>query len=190
MNRRNLVMLIAVTVAGAVIVLARSGSSAVTFDQFATTNQTIAGNAASLVAQGRHVFRFDTFGDQAFWGDSLHLHQAIEGSKFGGVGAGVSPNTALAVGLKVDVDALPASLIAQIKQGQVDLDDPGVHACPSQAQLSGWNHRIFQARREHEIRRHPVRSVPLNGGQLSPPESATGSTAGRTATSMSGKSWR
>ena len=52
--------------------------------------------------------------------------QAIEGSKFGGVGAGVSPNTALAVGLKVDVDALPASLIAQIKQGQVNLDDPGV----------------------------------------------------------------
>ncbi len=126
MNRRNLVMLIAVTVAGAAIVLARNGSSAVTFNQFATTNQTIAGNAANLVAQGRHVFRFDTFGDQAFWGDSLHLHQAIEGSKFGGVGAGVSPNTALAVGLKVDVDALPASLIAQIKQGQVDLDDPGV----------------------------------------------------------------
>jgi hypothetical protein len=126
MNRRNLVMLIAVTVAGAVVVLARSGSSAVTFDQFATANQTIAGNAANLVAQGRHVFRFDTFGDQAFWGDSLHLHQAIEGSKFGGVGAGVSPNTALAVGLKVDVDALPASLIAQIKHGQVDLDDPGV----------------------------------------------------------------
>jgi hypothetical protein len=119
-------MLIAVTVAGAAIVLARNGSSAVTFNQFATTNQTIAGNAANLVAQGRHVFRFDTFGDQAFWGDSLHLHQAIEGSKFGGVGAGVSPNTALAVGLKVDVDALPASLIAQIKQGQVDLDDPGV----------------------------------------------------------------
>ena len=125
MNRRNLVFLLALTVVAAAMVLARTGSSGAT-DQFNNTNQTIAGNAANQVAQGRHVFRFDTFGDQAFWGDTLHLHQAIEGSKFGGVGAGVSPNTALAVGLKVDVDALPASLIAQIKQGQVNLDDPGV----------------------------------------------------------------
>ncbi len=126
MNRRNLVILLALTVVGTVVVLARNGSSTDTSDQVTTANQTIAGNATTQVAQGRHVFRFETFGDQAFWGDTLHLHQAIEGSKFGGVGAGVSPNTALAVGLKVDVDALPASLIAQIKQGQVNLDDPGV----------------------------------------------------------------
>lgn len=126
MNRRNLVILLALTVVGTVVVLARNGSSTGTSDQVTTANQTIAGNATTQVAQGRHVFRFETFGDQAFWGDTLHLHQAIEGSKFGGVGAGVSPNTALAVGLKVDVDALPASLIAQIKQGQVNLDDPGV----------------------------------------------------------------
>ena len=59
-------------------------------------------------------------------GDSLKLHQAIEGSKFGGVGDGVSPNTALSVGLKVDVDALPDSLIEQLKNGQVDLGDPAV----------------------------------------------------------------
>jgi hypothetical protein len=76
--------------------------------------------------QGRDVFRFDTFGDQAFWGDALKLHQAIEGSKFGGVGPGVSPATALAVGLKVDVDVLPASLIQALKRGQVDLSDPAV----------------------------------------------------------------
>ena len=76
--------------------------------------------------QGRDVFRFDTFGDQAFWGDALKLHQAIEGSKFGGVGPGVSPATALAVGLKVDVDVLPASLIQALKRGQVDVSDPAV----------------------------------------------------------------
>lgn len=80
---------------------------------------------ADLVAEGQQIFRFDTFGDEVFWGDTLHLHQAIEGSKFaGGVGAGVSPETALAVGLKVDVDALPTSIIDALKAGQVDLKDP------------------------------------------------------------------
>jgi len=77
-----------------------------------------------MVDQGRRVFRYDTFDDQTFWGDALHLHHAIEGAKFGGVGAGVSPKVALEVGLKVDVDALPAALIDQLKAGQVNLDDP------------------------------------------------------------------
>ena len=77
-----------------------------------------------LVAEGQRVFRFDTFGDEAFWGDTLHLHQAIEGSALGGVGGGVSPKTALAVGLKVDVDALPRALIQQLREGRVDLNSP------------------------------------------------------------------
>jgi len=79
-----------------------------------------------LVSEGRHTFRFDTFGDEAFWGDTLKLHLAIEGSRLGGTGPGVSPRTALAVGLKVDVDALPKSLIESLKNGRVDLNDPGV----------------------------------------------------------------
>ena len=81
-------------------------------------------NASTMITEGRRTFRFDTFGDEAFWGDTLQLHKAIEGANLGGVGPGVSPRTALAVGLKVDVDALPASLIDQLKAGQVDLDDP------------------------------------------------------------------
>jgi hypothetical protein len=81
-------------------------------------------NAQQMIAQGRKTFRFDTFGDEVFWGDTLQLHKAIEGSKFGGVGPGVSPKTALAVGLKVDADALPVGLVAQIKAGKVNLDDP------------------------------------------------------------------
>src|ERR1700680_2894545 len=81
-------------------------------------------DAGRMMAEGQKTFRFDTFGDEEFWGDSLELHQAIEGAKLGGVGAGVSPATALAVGLKVDVDALPASLIAALKQGKVNLNDP------------------------------------------------------------------
>lgn len=81
-------------------------------------------NAERLAAQGRQIFRFDTFGDEDFWGGTLGLHKAIEGAKFGGVGPGVSPATALAVGLKVDQDALPPALVAAIKAGQVDLNDP------------------------------------------------------------------
>jgi Cytochrome c len=81
-------------------------------------------HAARTLEEGRHIFRFDTFGDEAFWGDTIKLHQAIEGTGFGGVGPGVSPKTALAVGLKVDVDALPSALVANLKKGQVNLNDP------------------------------------------------------------------
>lgn len=82
-------------------------------------------NALQTLDAGKQTFRFDTFGDEAFWGDTLKLHQTIEGSKFvGGVGAGVTPKTALAVGLKVDVDALPGDLVAQLKNGTLNLDDP------------------------------------------------------------------
>lgn len=81
-------------------------------------------NDLRILRAGRHTFRFDTFGDETWWGDTLQLHRAIEGAKLGGVGRGVSPNTALAVGLKVDVDALPASVIQAIKQGKLDLNDP------------------------------------------------------------------
>ncbi len=80
--------------------------------------------AQRTVAEGRQTFRFDTFGDEAFWGDTIKLHQAIEGTRFGGVGPGVSPKTALAVGLKVDVDALPSALVSSLRNGQINLDDP------------------------------------------------------------------
>jgi hypothetical protein len=80
--------------------------------------------ANRLFQQGKGIFRFDTFGDQAFWGGALQLHRAIEGERLGGVGPGVSPKTALAVGLKVDSTALPDSLKDALRRGQVDLDDP------------------------------------------------------------------
>ena len=58
-----------------------------------------------LFEQGKEIFRFDTFGDEDYWGGMLQLHKAIEGAALGGVGPGVSPKTALTVaGLKVDVD--------------------------------------------------------------------------------------
>lgn len=81
-------------------------------------------NASTLIDQGRRTFRYDTFGDEVFWGDKLRLHDAIAGSKLGGVGGGVGPSTALSVGLKVDADALPRSLQYDIADGRVNLDDP------------------------------------------------------------------
>jgi mono/diheme cytochrome c family protein len=82
------------------------------------------GGAKSDVDRGRGTFRNDTFGDEDFWGGKLRLHEAIEGAAHGGVGPGVSPKTALAVGLKVDVDALPEPVKNALKKGQVNLDDP------------------------------------------------------------------
>jgi len=115
------------------VAFARAGSpsdTVSTSDQasasLAASDAPILDNAQAMIAAGRQTFRFDTFGDEAFWGDQLHLHQAIEGANLGGVGPGVGPRTALAVGLKVDVDALPPDLVDQLKAGQVDLDDPTV----------------------------------------------------------------
>ena len=81
-------------------------------------------NAIHQVREGRDTFRYATFGDEAFWGDGIGLHLALAGAAHGGVGPGVSPKTALAVGLKVDVDALPRSLQRALAAGKVDLDDP------------------------------------------------------------------
>jgi len=92
----------------------------------AASMQAKASSTPDLITQGKQIFRFDTFGDQDFWGGQLQLHQAIEGAQFGGVGPGVSPATALAVGLKVDVQALPDSLQNKLKKGQVNLNDPAV----------------------------------------------------------------
>ena len=69
-----------------------------------------------LVEKGQQIFRYDTFGDESFWTDILQMNQVIE--------TGVSPVTALSVGLKVDASALPAEVVAAIQSGAVDLNDP------------------------------------------------------------------
>src|SRR5438105_11462294 len=89
-------------------------------------DRVIGEHAEELFRNGATIFRYDTFGDEAFWGGTLKLHQAIAGARFGGVGPGVSPRTALAVGLKIDVAALPDDLVDQIGKGKVNLDDPAV----------------------------------------------------------------
>jgi mono/diheme cytochrome c family protein len=72
--------------------------------------------APAMVAQGRQIFRFDTFGDEAKWTDQLRLHEVISAS--------VDPITALTVGLKVDSEALPPHVVKGIKDGTVDLTSP------------------------------------------------------------------
>jgi cytochrome c2 len=87
-------------------------------------DRVILNNARQRIEEGRGIFRFDTFGDEAFWGDTVKLHLAIEGANLGGVGPGLSPNAALSLGLKVDVDALPGNIVANLKGGKLDLDNP------------------------------------------------------------------
>src|ERR1044072_8214274 len=84
----------------------------------------IVATANEFVWGGTETFRFDTFGDESFWGGDLQLHQAIKGAALGGVGPGISPVTALTLGLKLDVDALQQPLINKLKQNKVDLNDP------------------------------------------------------------------
>jgi mono/diheme cytochrome c family protein len=71
-----------------------------------------------LVTEGKDIFRFDTFGDEQYWTDTLRMHEVV--------GSAVSPKAALGVGLKVDVDALPQSIKDALAAGQVNLDDPAV----------------------------------------------------------------
>ncbi len=69
-----------------------------------------------LAAQGKDIFRFDTYGDESFWTDTLRIHDVIT--------AAVDPTTALSVGLKVDAQALPAEVVQGIQDGSISLTDP------------------------------------------------------------------
>src|SRR5262245_1439456 len=84
----------------------------------------VIGHSMTAIEEGRETFRHDTFGDEEFWGGSLRLHEAIEGTTFGGVGPGLSAHMALELGLKVDVDALPADVVSEMTQGNIDMNSP------------------------------------------------------------------
>lgn len=68
------------------------------------------------VAEGRRIFRYETFGDEQFWTDTARMHEVVQKS--------VSPKVALSVGLKVDADAIPAAVAQAIREGKVDLESP------------------------------------------------------------------
>lgn len=103
----------------AILVLAACASSSSTQPPLRTeSNQppVVKPNGTAEVEAGKRVFRFDTFGDERFWTDTAQLNQVIQNA--------VSPKVALSVGLKVDADALPQSLIAALQAGKVDLNSP------------------------------------------------------------------
>jgi hypothetical protein len=87
-------------------------------------DNSILANAHAMIDSGRQIFRYDTFGDEAFWGGKLRLHESIAGQANDGIGPGVSPKVALQVGLKVDANSVPPAVAQQIRNGQLNLDDP------------------------------------------------------------------
>ncbi|HJV59709.1 MAG TPA: c-type cytochrome [Albitalea sp.] len=98
----------------ALLGLATSGCGGGGSVAVAPAAQATAGN--SPIAQGKHIFRYETFGDEAKWTDALRMHEVIA--------AAVDPATALSVGLKVDVDALPPSVKDALLAGTIDLTSP------------------------------------------------------------------
>ncbi len=81
-----------------------------------TSNAGVVRPNPAAVAEGKAIFRFETFGDESFWTDTLRMHEVIE--------AAVDPTTALSVGLKVDADALPAAVVQGIQNGTISLKSP------------------------------------------------------------------
>lgn len=76
----------AIGLGGEAIIAFAAGPSAPGANSF---DAQIASHTQTLLADGKKIFRYDTFGSEAFWGDSLQLHKAIIGTKNGGVGPGV-----------------------------------------------------------------------------------------------------
>ena len=84
-----------------------------------SSGSTLAGRGTAdskTIADGRDIFRFDTYGDETFWTDTLRMHEVIRTK--------VSPLTALSVGLKVDADALPAAVVTALQNKTIDLNNP------------------------------------------------------------------
>jgi len=88
--------------------------AACTFDSPRSTDSSF--DATATIARGKQIFRYDTFGDETLWTDTLRMHEVIASS--------VDPTTALSVGLKVDAEALPAAVVQGIKDGSISLTSP------------------------------------------------------------------
>ena len=109
-----------------------------------------------LVAEGRKIFRFDTFGDETFWTDTLQLHRVIR--------TAVSPAAALGLGIKVDVQALPPEVRAALRAKELDLDDPATTV--TLLKLGAVVGLVGKVNAERPTRqsRHDLRPLPFHRG--------------------------
>src|SRR5512141_1438862 len=100
-----------------VLVVAYATSELAPATQAAQSVSTSARQEERIPGDGQAIFRFDTFGDEQLWTDVLRMHEVI---------ATLPPTTALGVGLKIDVDALPMEVVSALRAGLVDLTKPEV----------------------------------------------------------------
>jgi hypothetical protein len=98
-----------IVIATLVLVALTAGAALVGCEKGKMPSEVVA--SSDLVVGGQRIFRFDTFGDEQFWTDTLRLHEVVEKN--------VDPTTALTVGLKVDADVLPPGILKT-----VDLKSP------------------------------------------------------------------
>ena len=118
MHRVKIIAFVSVPLLSSTLMPAAAQTDGKAYDEAA------AALAERYLEEGRETFRFDTFGSEDFWGGQLKLHQAIAGEENGGIGPGVSPEQALELGLKVDVNAIPSDVAEALGRGEVDLADP------------------------------------------------------------------
>ena len=90
-----------------IVVIALAAQNQTTEDPSSSFLGSAEANSQAMINQGRHIFRFDTFGDEAFWGGKLKLHETINH---------LTPNQALNLGLKVDSAALPSTVVQAIQR--------------------------------------------------------------------------
>src|SRR5437660_1214118 len=90
------ILTLGVFLSAALVLIAESSTLAGEGPELSKDDKKVDEQAQATIDMGRQIFRFDTFRDQAWWGDTLRLHQSIAGAANGGVGPGVSPKTALA----------------------------------------------------------------------------------------------
>jgi len=117
MNRSSIV---------AAIAAAATWSSSAVIGAGGMNDHAIEKRTVEQIREGRQTFRYATFGDEAFWGGVLGLHETIAGERNGGSGPGLSPEAALDLGLKVDVESLPKAVVRALRAGEADLSDPSV----------------------------------------------------------------
>ena len=113
MPKRHILLLVSIPI----VVILLAAQNETSSDATASFLGSAEFNSTQMIRQGRDTFRFDTFGDEAFWGGQLRLHEAVNQ---------LTPRQALQLGLKVDSDALPAAVIHAIKSHAVNLNDPMV----------------------------------------------------------------